>query len=84
MQEVAVKSLECELVIIDPVNKPVYQGEKYTKASLLNKNKWKDEEGNTKSGAQDGELECVSVKIPGDTDFLEKGGKYKVTIERIN
>lgn len=75
--------LEVELTIIDPVNKPTYQGEKFTKASLLNKNKFEDEEGNTKTGAMQGQIDTVSVKVLGDTSFLQQGKKYKVTIEAI-
>lgn len=74
---------EIELVIIDPVNKPTYEGEKFTKATLLNKNKHEDEEGNTKIGAVQGQIEAVSVKVLGDTSFLQQGKKYKVTIEAI-
>ena len=75
--------LEAELVCIDPVNKPLYQGERFTKVSLVNKNKWEDEEGNTKRGAQEGELAGVSIKIPGSSDFIKQGQRYKVTIEKL-
>jgi peroxiredoxin len=81
------EKIQFELKCVDTVQKPIQEGEKWTKFALVNKNKYEvvNNEGDKVPayGAQEGELQNIAGKFLGDSDFIQQGKKYLVTIEEI-